>query len=103
MEQTIVVTPNGDLVAVYDDALKEAVPLETMSLERATNVRWDEDSQAWYVWLKDSGDKEHRVNLPFSKRSDAIAFEVEMLNTVLETFGSIDSVLNNFSLARLVK
>jgi len=102
-EQTVVITPDGRLVAVYDDALKEVLGLEDLQLERATNVRWDEDSQAWYVWIKDSDGKEHRVHLPFSKRSDAINFELEILNGVLETFGSNESPIDRFSLKGLLE
>jgi len=77
-EHVIEITPEGNIVCVYNDDYSFLRDGE-LALQRASNVRWDQEEQAWYVFIvTDKG--EDRIQLPFTRRKDAIGFEVAVLN-----------------------
>lgn len=84
MEFTTRISPNGKevLMLYYDDD-----PLMGLGghkqVVRASNVRFDEDKQLWYVFERMPDGSEEKWPIGFAKRSDAIQCEIKMLEVRL--------------------
>lgn len=75
---------------MYDDALRPVLDkLGDMKVQRASNVRFDEDDQLWYIWVVRHGPnegydlKEDRIEPGYKLRADAIQAEIELLERKL--------------------
>jgi hypothetical protein len=88
-ERIIRIMPNGDVIGIYDDKF----PLRDqgkVSVERASNVLWDEAEQKWFVHLNMPSGKTMMLRPGFTDRADAIAYEVAQLEWILENKAGFD-------------
>jgi hypothetical protein len=97
MKEFIVkITPTGDIYFLYNDnnPLRD---LGKMELQRASNVEWDVEEQAWVVWINETGPdapKRKRLIHNFRYREQAIAAEVRILNERLENGVPVEELFN---------
>jgi hypothetical protein len=82
-EKIIIISPDGEIKTIYNDELQE-MDLGALSVKRASNVEFDEDSQKWRIV---DAETDSLIGVGFDKRSDAIDYEVQFLNGRLAVSG----------------
>jgi len=85
VEYTIRITPQGEVQCLYEEGnpIFEMPELGRKKIVRASDVRFDEDEQKWFVYVQTPKGTEKRLSDGFEKRSEAIQWEIEHLNAVL--------------------
>lgn len=78
----IKIQPNGDLQFLYADG-HPLFELGKLSVDRASNVRFDNETGLWHVWPITADGKEYKVPQGFKRRSEAIACEHELMEMEL--------------------
>jgi len=81
-EQVLKITPEGGILCVYSDDLPflgKGKDTASLTLTRASNVRWDEEKQEWRIFMN-TPEGEEEVPMGFTRRDNAIKFEVHLLN-----------------------
>lgn len=80
-EVVVRIMPDGDVRTLYDEvaALHE---LGAATIDRVTDIRWDDEWQWWMPYLLATG--EPLAQHGFRHRADAVAAEVEELNRRLQ-------------------
>ena len=90
MELVVSVSPEGEVRSAHNDRFSLGF-LGRQRIERASDIRWDEDSQTWGIWWYHNTDDFAGFVTPaepysyFKTYEDAREFEVEMLNCSLRT------------------
>ena len=82
MEYTVKIAPDGMSVSMLyreDNPLIEGGAFSGKQMFRASDVRFDEDKQQWYVVIRGENGRGTHTNRFFDKRSEAIAWEIEEL------------------------
>lgn len=75
----------GNVRFLYDDSIREMVSnLGTMEMRRASQIRWNEVTQMWDLFVVDE-DGTERFHSDFFNRGEAIDFEIDMLPKLLES------------------
>ena len=87
MEHVIVINPNGAVKSVHNDKFNLGF-LGPQTIQRASDIRFDEDSQTWGIWFKVRGDF-HPPALPshygFDSYETARQVEVRIMNESMKT------------------
>lgn len=81
MNKVVVYKPDGTVKFLYSDG-HPALELGKATIERASDVFFDEDRQEWRIHIR--GEREP-LREGFQKRQDAINYEVEYLNQQLQS------------------
>jgi len=77
MEEKVFVIRHGRVTALYDDRLRVLGP---MRVERASDVEWDDDAQAWFARIRAGVAQCTGTMLgPFTTREEALAAEVAFI------------------------
>lgn len=82
MEHVVSIDPTGRVKAMHTDAFPLGF-LGKQNIERASDIRWDEDAQYWSIWFNIDG----RFEAPpieyqgFGSYEEARRFEVEVMNS----------------------
>jgi hypothetical protein len=81
MKHVISCFPNGTLEAVQNDEIP-ITEIGHSTMERASDVTWDEDSQVWVAVIRDKFRRQERSTHSFSStsRTEAINWELKYLN-----------------------
>jgi hypothetical protein len=86
MEYVVRIEPDGMSISMLyreDNPLIEGGEVsgltEGFKMFRASDVRFDEDRQKWYVVIRGENGRGKHTNRFFTKRSEAIAWEIEEL------------------------
>ena len=81
-ELTIRISKEGEVFFMYDDdsLLRE---FGFIQITRASNIRWDEEEQKWYVWVISPEGTEVKTKVAFEERRDAIQAEIDVLDSML--------------------
>ena len=91
-ETTIKIMPDGTTFFIYDENVQ--IDGAHLEMRRASTVDFDEQEQKWFVTIHQQ-DKPVRLETGFSKRSDAIDYEVQMLTAMLDLGAINPSVFFN--------
>lgn len=75
----LLIEGNGDLKCLWTDKIP-LTNLGAVSVERASNVEFDSTNGTWFVKLAGT---DEIIGKGYTKRKDAIDFEVEYLNKTL--------------------
>lgn len=84
MENIVIKVDNGgNVVFLYDDALRQPMAqLGDMEMTRASNIRWNEVTQMWDLFIVNK-DGTETFHSDFANRGDAIEFELDELPRML--------------------
>ena len=81
MPTEIEISPEGEAMAVYSDAVAPILSeLGPLHIERASHVEFANDVGMWGIWSQSGRDTGQR----FSTRADALAWEVAHISTLLD-------------------
>lgn len=73
----------GNVQFLYDDSLRKAFDaLGDMKMRRASNIRWNEVTQMWDLFIVDE-DGAESFQCDFECRGDAIDYEIGLLPRLL--------------------
>lgn len=74
----------GNVQFLYDDALRAVFnTLGDMQMRRASNIRWNEVTQLWDLFIVNEDGSEAFL-CDFESRGDAIDYEIGLLPRLLE-------------------
>lgn len=99
-EYEVVINPEGQVLFMYDEQnpLTAAMgEMGTPHIVRASDVRFDCESGLWRVWERLIDKSEIERGDGFTCRSEAIAYEVEMLVPRLTEPGWVDKMIAAYS------
>lgn len=92
-EKVIKISPSGELTFLTHGD-EDLLQLGEAKIVRASNVRFSNKAQRWFVWLRFPNGDEHKVSTGFVKRSDAIAEEVRICQPILFLYPEfVDKIL----------
>lgn len=85
MEHVIVISPVGAVKAMHNDKFPLGF-LGPQSIDRASDIRWDEQHQSWGIWFNVDGEfiAPTAVYAGFLTYEDARNFEVDVMNDCLK-------------------
>ena len=94
MKKIITVKPNGELVFIYDDSLRNLMSQGDACVRRASNVEPGDPAknQDTLQWFADLAPVHGPILGGFDTRSEALDAEVEWINTNLLTEAQCESV-----------
>lgn len=81
-ERTIRIDPEGNMTFLFHDQ-SPLLELGDPTLVRASNVKFDNDTKKWHVFLR-FPDEELKLPQPFDSRAEAIRFEIRHCEELLE-------------------
>jgi hypothetical protein len=82
-EQLVRIDQNGNVTFLFHDGSPVQNVGEDLQVVRASNVRFDNGSKRWAVYLRFPDGGEERLPETFEKRADAIAYEIEICEGLL--------------------
>lgn len=86
MEHVIVINPNGAVKSVHNDKFNLGF-LGPQTIQRASDIRFDEDSQTWGIWFSIEGQfvpPQQPSHSGFDSYEAARVKEVEVMNEALK-------------------
>lgn len=88
------VLSGGEIVFLYDED-SPILDAGDLNVIRASNVEFDETRQRWFVAVNMLDGSVRQLEETFSKRSEAIAHEIDFLNAVLTEGTPVENFFAN--------
>jgi len=84
MQRVIRISPDGMSVScLYFDGVEALVEKGDVKIVRASDVRFNNETKKWQIWVKGPQNTETPVSRVFGTRGEAIDFELEYMQEML--------------------